>query len=97
VVEEGTTEVLRRNKWLSDVSGSRWIRCVKCKPSTNALPAMPVLIIRTPRTDVSRKTGQLTRTGEKRNAHKSLVENTLRGREHTGNQAAYESIKVQWK
>jgi hypothetical protein len=35
--------------------------------------------------------------GEKRNTYEILVENALRGREHTGNQEAYESIKLQWK
>jgi hypothetical protein len=32
--------------------------------------------------------------GEKRNTYKILAENALRGREHTGNQVAYESIKL---
>jgi len=35
--------------------------------------------------------------GEKRNTYEILVENALRGREHRGNQGAYESIKLQRK
>jgi hypothetical protein len=32
--------------------------------------------------------------GVKRNTYKIFVENALRGREHTGNQGAYDSIKL---
>lgn len=70
---------------------------MQCRPSTNAVPTLPILTVPTTRIVGSKKTGHLARTGEKRNTYKILVENALRGGEHTGNQGAYESIKLQWK
>jgi len=61
------------------------------------VPTLPILIVRKPRIAGSKKIGHMARMGEKRNTYEILVENALRGREHRGNQGAYESIKLQRK